>query len=209
MGAVSSRLRRPKQLVDEEIVDLHEIPPEEIIMAWRRHRYAKMMKECLSFMPYVIMEAARKKMLDQGVIVHTCQGALVFCDASGFTKLTETLSSQPNGAELLSASLTKFFTPLIDLIHAYRGDVIKFSGDALMVMFEAQDDYEHEEYPCGSPWADPRIIHTPMSLAILRSCACCIEIRAGLRGGGGVGMGVSGMVFVGLVLGCIEAKFCK
>ena len=35
------------------------------------------------------------------------------------------------------------------------------------------------------------------------------DSRAGLRGGGGVGMGVSGMVFVGLVLGCIEAKFCK
>ena len=35
------------------------------------------------------------------------------------------------------------------------------------------------------------------------------EVRVGLRGGGGVGMGVSGMVFVGLVLGCIEAKFCK
>ena len=35
------------------------------------------------------------------------------------------------------------------------------------------------------------------------------KVRAGLRGGGGVGMGVSGMVSVGLVLGCIEAKFCK
>ena len=35
------------------------------------------------------------------------------------------------------------------------------------------------------------------------------KVRVGLRGGGGVGMGVSGMVFVGLVLGCIEAKFCK
>ena len=33
--------------------------------------------------------------------------------------------------------------------------------------------------------------------------------RVGSRGGGGVGMGVSDMVFVGLVLGCIEAKFCK
>ena len=33
--------------------------------------------------------------------------------------------------------------------------------------------------------------------------------RAGLRGGVGVGMGVSGMVSVGLVLSCIEAKFCK
>ena len=36
-----------------------------------------------------------------------------------------------------------------------------------------------------------------------------VSYRVGLRGGGGVGMGVSGMVFVGLVLGCIEAKFCK
>ena len=36
-----------------------------------------------------------------------------------------------------------------------------------------------------------------------------MEAMAGLRGGGGGGMGVSGMVFVGLVLGCIVAKFCK
>ena len=36
-----------------------------------------------------------------------------------------------------------------------------------------------------------------------------IALRAGLRVGGGVGMGVPAMVFVGLVLGCIEAKFCK
>ena len=36
-----------------------------------------------------------------------------------------------------------------------------------------------------------------------------LVFRAGLRGGGGVGMGVSGMVFVGLVLGCTEANFCK
>ena len=33
---------------------------------------------------------------------------VAFCDASGFTKLTETLSYLPNGAEVLSASLTKF-----------------------------------------------------------------------------------------------------
>ena len=39
--------------------------------------------------------------------------------------------------------------------------------------------------------------------------SCLYNDRVGLRGGGGVGMGVSGMVFVGLVLGCIETKFCK
>eukprot|EP00971_Amphidinium_carterae_P053503 1054041-Amphidinium_carterae.1 len=31
----------------------------------------------------------------------------------------------------LRRCLTQFFTPLIDLIHAYRGDVIKFSGKVL------------------------------------------------------------------------------
>ena len=36
-----------------------------------------------------------------------------------------------------------------------------------------------------------------------------LKVRVGLRGGGGVVMGVSGMVFVGLVLGCIDADFCK
>ena len=53
-----------------------------------------------------------------------------------------------------------------------------------------------------------RAMETAAHLA-LPSASWRTEFRAGLRGGGGVGMGVSGMVFVGLVLGCIEAKFCK
>ena len=49
----------------------------------------------------------------------------------------------------------------------------------------------------------------PKTLHNLWTCTLEWEVRVGLRGGGGVGMGVSGIVFVGLVLGCIETKFCK
>ena len=63
---------------------------------------------------------------------------------------------------------------------------------------------------------DPTVSRLCGALVVWLSVLCAIYVpsigtvfRAGLRGGGGVGMGVSGMVFVGLVLGCIEAKFCK
>ena len=49
----------------------------------------------------------------------------------------------------------------------------------------------------------------PTRFTFASAFAFVTSSRVGLRGGGGVGMGVSGMVFVGLVLGCIEAKFCK
>ena len=60
---------------------------------------------------------------------------------------------------------------------------------ALILVFCASEGYHTR------PWVVLVITHS--------------NCRVGLRGGGGVGMGVSGMVFVGLVLGCIEAKFCK
>ena len=104
---------------------------------------------------------------DGNIVLHRGSGAVVFSDASGFTALTERLAKKTNGAELLSQCLTSFFTPLIQLlgssqealrtlakpracptcfwprlINAYRGDVIKFSGDALMIYFPAVDDTE-------------------------------------------------------------------
>ena len=104
---------------------------------------------------------------------------MVFCDASGFTKLTEYLAQKPNGAELLSTVLNQFFTPLIEIINAYRGDIIKFSGDALTILFLAESEgMESSEYdlPCGSGWARCGG-HSDLELAVLRASACCIEIH--------------------------------
>ena len=70
--------------------------------------------------------------------VQTYDCAVMLADISGFTPLTERLSQvKPAGAgiEELSQVLNSYFGAMIDLIHAYGGDVIKFAGDALLVVF--------------------------------------------------------------------------
>lgn len=65
--------------------------------------------------------------------------AVLFADASGFTALTEKLAkaagSSASGAESMCRIINNFFTVLIDVVQLYGGDVIKFSGDALTVVF--------------------------------------------------------------------------
>ena len=55
-------------------------------------------------------------------------GAVLFADASGFTALTERLSNQENGTELLCQTINAFFTEFITVADAHGGDVVKFSG---------------------------------------------------------------------------------
>jgi class 3 adenylate cyclase len=65
-------------------------------------------------------------------------GVALIADISGFTPLTEALTqglSEGEGAEELTRTLDAVFTPLIAEIHAFRGSVIKFGGDALIVWF--------------------------------------------------------------------------
>lgn len=65
-------------------------------------------------------------------------GVAMIADISGFTPLTEALThglSADHGAEELTRALDSVFTPLIEQVHRYRGSVIKFGGDALIVWF--------------------------------------------------------------------------
>ncbi len=65
-------------------------------------------------------------------------GVALIADISGFTPLTEALThglQADHGAEELTRALDAVFTPLIDQVHHYRGSVIKFGGDALIVWF--------------------------------------------------------------------------
>ncbi|WP_404783153.1 adenylate/guanylate cyclase domain-containing protein [Altericista sp. CCNU0014] len=60
----------------------------------------------------------------------------VFIDISGFTKLTEYLmQSGSAGLEELTQILNAYFGQTIDLIHQYRGDVVKFAGDGLLALW--------------------------------------------------------------------------
>ncbi len=65
--------------------------------------------------------------------------AVLFTDISGFTPLAEALSqSGPTGAEELTHLINLYFTSMIEIVQTYHGQVVKFSGDALTVLFKAE-----------------------------------------------------------------------
>ncbi|CAJ1382516.1 unnamed protein product [Effrenium voratum] len=183
----------PRQLVrsTETGYDIEDVPgnrkplPPEA-MRWFKNRNGEALSGSLAFVPWIVQQAYLQGDVSEGnIVLHRGSGAVVFSDASGFTALTERLAKKTNGAELLSQCLTSFFTPLIQmLINAYRGDVIKFSGDALMIYFPAVDDtlvgdQSKFKVPPHGSYHQPDI--GPMATAVLRACACCIEIQKRLH----------------------------
>ncbi|CAD7944931.1 unnamed protein product [Amoebophrya sp. A120] len=152
----------------------------ELARRWIVRKHSDILAGAIAFVPWIVQQAHSKGELGHNVVVHKGVGAVVFSDASGFTALTEKLAQKSNGAELLSQCLTAFFTPLIDIISSYRGDVIKFSGDALTIYFPADNDPDLDDNlpPCGTYGCKG---HCPEELATLRASACCIEIHRRLH----------------------------
>ena len=76
---------------------------------------------------------------------------VLFADISGFTALTSELSKKGAvGTEELTLVINRVFTSLIEVTSSWRGDVVKFAGDAMLVLFYddeggAVDDDEDEE----------------------------------------------------------------
>jgi class 3 adenylate cyclase/tetratricopeptide (TPR) repeat protein len=66
--------------------------------------------------------------------------AILFTDISGFTPLSELLNQAgPTGAEELTQLINQYFTSMIQTAQKYQGQVVKFSGDALTVLFPAEE----------------------------------------------------------------------
>ena len=66
------------------------------------------------------------------------EAAVAFIDVSGFTKLSEMLVRQHGkgfGAEQLNTLISEYFDKLIEIIEFFGGDVIKFAGDAMQVLW--------------------------------------------------------------------------
>ena len=84
------------------------------------------------------------------------EGALLFVDMSGFTPLSERLGDAGMlGVEALSRCLNDYFGPITELIEQHGGDIIKFAGDAIMVLF-CKDPFEQTTAAeTGSSLASP------------------------------------------------------
>lgn len=63
-------------------------------------------------------------------------GAILFLDIGGYTALSERLGKEGMmGVESLNRTLNLYFAPIVEMIEQFGGDVVKFAGDALMVLF--------------------------------------------------------------------------
>ena len=63
-------------------------------------------------------------------------GSLLFTDLAGFTRLLEASATQGRtGAETLLALLNRYFAQMIEIISKSGGNLLEFTGDALLVQF--------------------------------------------------------------------------
>ncbi len=71
---------------------------------------------------------------------------VVFVDVSGFTRLSERLARRGRvGAEVLTDVISGCFSHLLTVAYAEGGGLLKFGGDALLILFSGDD---HTERAC-------------------------------------------------------------
>jgi len=73
---------------------------------------------------------------------------IMFSDVRGFTTISETYKSDPQG---LTRLMNRFLTPLTNAILERKGTIDKYMGDAIMAFWNAPlDDKEHEINACSA-----------------------------------------------------------
>lgn len=98
--------------------------------------------------PYVPRIAIEWDLDASGAAARLVDGTLVFVDISGFTALSERLARRGRiGAEELTDVLRRVFSDMLAIAYARGGSLLKFGGDALLLLFEAGG---HAERACES-----------------------------------------------------------
>ncbi|KAL1525790.1 hypothetical protein AB1Y20_020631 [Prymnesium parvum] len=151
-------------------------------------------KVLMSFAPTLMLRG-----LEAGKTAHTpCTqqytGVAIFADISGFSKLNERFATQGGeGFGRMMSLINMYFQQMIKIITACGGDVIKFAGDALIVL-----------------WVD-----APKSVLTHRACECAMELQDVLHNAQmdhdlhlslkiGIGVGSATMFYVGGYAGRCE-----
>ena len=93
-----------------------------------------------SYVPGIIVEQLMHGESLQVPFRKQYETVCVFCDISGFTKLSEEMARTGKGAEGVSRNINKYFQMMVKIISSGGGDVLKFAGDAMIVLWPDGDD---------------------------------------------------------------------
>src|SRR5690349_12770252 len=90
--------------------------------------------ELVSFVPRLTIEWLRSHPERRWLEL---DGTLAFVDISGFTAMSEQLSSRGRaGAEEVTDVMNSTFSALLEKAYALGGGLLKFGGDALLLLYE-------------------------------------------------------------------------
>src|SRR4051795_5762825 len=90
--------------------------------------------------PYLPRAVHRHLCTMPDALVQEVEGTLVFLDVSGFTQLSERLARRGReGAEDLAEAIGACFSRLLAIAYGEDGSLLKFGGDALLLLFEGPD----------------------------------------------------------------------
>ena len=127
-----------------------------------------------SYVPRLIQKrVAQNPIPIDAPLAQDFQAAVMFADISGFTALTEQLAERGTaGVETLARILNDYFGQLIDLVYEYGGDVVKFGGDAIIVVWPIS-----EVLPDQTPGEPAPAFNDIRRRLTLRAAECAFKIR--------------------------------
>ena len=95
------------------------------------------------YLPRLVLDWAERTPAD---LWRELDGSLVSVDLTGFTALAERLQAKGRaGAEELVLAISGVFEGLIGIANRRGGDILKFRGDALLILFSGD---AHPERAC-------------------------------------------------------------
>jgi class 3 adenylate cyclase/tetratricopeptide (TPR) repeat protein len=96
----------------------------------------------LPYIPRLTVEWAQRpgSAASGGPQWQTLDATMVFGDVSGFTKMSERLARHGKvGAEEIADAINTCFEELLEVAHKAGGSLLKFGGDALLLLFDGAD----------------------------------------------------------------------
>ncbi len=133
--------------------------------------------ELVSFVPRLTLEWLRDQPTQPWLEV---DGTLAFVDISGFTAMSERLSSLGRaGAEEVTEVMNATFAALLGVAYAQGGGLLKFGGDALLLLYDGDD------HAARAARATFEMRRTLRAIGRPRTSAGAIQLRmhAGLHSG--------------------------
>ena len=111
-----------------------------------------MRSETATLAPYVPRALLARAARPIDVLSETVDCTMVFADVSGFTRLSERLARRGSeGAEQLVDLINACFSALLAEAYDRGGSLVKFGGDAMLLLFyDQQGDQHHAVRACSA-----------------------------------------------------------